>query len=461
MDSKKNILSQDQIVNFMKNYGFVFSNSEIYGGLANAWDYGPLGTSLKNNIKKLWWNEFVTKNPHGVGLDSSILNNSQVWKASGHLSNFSDPLIDCKGCHNRFRADKLIEESVKGVKVNEQTSFSELEKIINDKHIVCPFCGKFNWTPIRKFNLMFKTHQGVLEDDTSAIYLRPETAQGIFINYLNIQRSLRLKLPFSVGQIGKSFRNEITPGNFIFRTREFEQMELECFVNPKDADKVFDKELIKIKSFLFDVIKLNKANIKFHEHDSKELAHYSVRTIDVEFNFPHGWSELWGIANRTDFDLKSHIKHSNANLWYLDPVSNEKVIPYVIEPSVGIERLLYAIILDKYEVQQLEKDDTREILHLPYALAPYKTAILPLTNKLTDEAEKIYQLLVNAGIDVVYDASGSIGKRYRRQDAIGTPYCITYDFDSVESKEVTIRDRESMKQEKVKISKLIEFFASK
>lgn len=450
--------SQEQIVNYLKNYGFVFANSEIYGGLANAWDWGPLGVLLKQNIKKIWWKEFITKNPKAVGLDSSILSNKDIWKASGHLSNFSDPLIDCKKCHNRFRADKLIEQSINNINVTDKTSFDELLKIIKDHQIKCPVCGSFDWTDIRQFNLMFKTHQGVIEDETNTIYLRPETAQEIFINFMNIQRSMRLKLPFAVGQIGKSFRNEITPGNFIFRTREFEQMELEWFVFPNEANNIFEQEINKIKSFLLDTLKFDENNIKFHEHKKEELSHYSSRTIDIDYQFPHGWGELWGIANRTDFDLKVHAKHSKQNLTYLDPVTNQKVIPYVIEPSVGVERLIYALICDKYEIQQIENNETREILHLPYELAPYQVAILPLVNKLNNDAKKVFESLINLGIAATFDTSGSIGKRYRRQDAIGTPKCVTFDFESLETNKVTIRDRETMKQIRVKIEELHNFF---
>lgn len=450
--------SQEQIVNYLKNYGFVFANSEIYGGLANAWDWGPLGVLLKQNIKKIWWREFVTKNSKAVGLDSSILSNKEIWKASGHLSNFSDPLIDCKKCHNRFRADKLIEQAIKDIGINEKTSFDELLKIINQHQIKCPICGAFDWTDIRQFNLMFKTHQGVIENETNTIYLRPETAQEIYINFVNIQRSMRLKLPFAVGQIGKSFRNEITPGNFVFRIREFEQMELEWFVFPNEANNIFEQEVSKIKSFLIDTLKFDQNNIKFHEHKKEELSHYSTRTIDIDYQFPHGWGELWGIANRTDYDLKVHAQYSKTNLVYLDPVTNQKVVPYVIEPSVGVERLIYALICDKYEIQPIENNETREILHIPYELAPYQVAVLPLVNKLNDASKKVFESLINLGITATFDTSGSIGKRYRRQDAIGTPKCITFDFESLETNKVTIRDRESMKQIRVKIEELINFF---
>lgn len=449
-------LTQDQIVNYLKNYGFVFASSEIYNGLANSWDYGPLGVLLKRNIKQLWWNEFVIKQPNVVGLDSSIILNPTVWKASGHLTNFSDPLIDCKKCKSRFRADKLIEQNVPNAQVGDNTPFEQLEKIITDNHIKCPNCGAQEWTNIRKFNLMFKTFQGVTEDSAATLYLRPETAQGIFINFMNVQRSLRMKVPFGIGQIGKAFRNEITPGNFIFRTREFEQMELEYFCVPSESEKDFEFWLTNIQNFLFNVIKLTPDNVRMYEHPKNDLSHYSKRTIDFEFNFPHGFSELWGIANRTDYDLKSHMNESKVNLMYLDPKTNERYVPYVIEPSVGVERMFYAIICNFYTIEQLE-NDSRELLKLPYALAPFKAAILPLTNKLNDQAKQIYIKLLNSNISCTFDTSGSIGKRYRRQDAIGTPFCITFDFDSLDHDDVTIRHRDSMKQERIKISELTSF----
>lgn len=455
--------TQEQLVNYLKNYGFVFQSSEIYNGLANAWDYGPLGVLLKNNIKSLWWREFVTKQSNVVGLDSSIILNPRVWKASGHLSNFSDPLIDCKKCKARFRADKLISEQCSDITVGDNTSFEELMNIIKNNNITCPVCGSTDWTDIRKFNLMFKTFQGVTEDSAATLYLRPETAQGIFINFANVQRTARMKVPFGIGQIGKAFRNEITPGNFIFRTREFEQMELEYFCVPNESDKDFETWLKRIENFLFNTIQLSKDNIKIYEHPKDDLSHYSKRTVDFEFNFPHGFGELWGIANRTDFDLCSHMNESKANLMYLDPKTNEKYIPYVIEPSVGVERLFYAIISNFYEVEQLE-NDSREVLRLPFDLAPYKVAVLPLTNKLNEQTKEVFDKLLNASISTTFDTSGSIGKRYRRQDAIGTPICVTFDFDSLEKQDVTIRHRDSMKQERIKISdltKYIQEYASK
>lgn len=451
--------SQDTIVNHLKNYGFVFSNSEIYNGLANAWDYGPLGVNLKNNIKKLWWREFVTKDPDVVGLDSGILMNPLVWKASGHLANFSDPLIDCKNCQARYRADKLIEEAGVSETVSESTSNAEIQAILAKYHIVCPSCKAFAWTDIRHFNLMFKTFQGVLEDGSSTLYLRPETAQGIFVNFKNVQRTMRTKIPFGIGQIGKSFRNEITPGNFIFRTREFEQMELEFFTKEELAYQDFDRLLNKMEHFLVDLCQINPVALKQKEHSPEELSHYSKKTVDYIYDFPHGFSELWGIAYRTDYDLKTHMECSKKDLTYLDPVTHERFIPHVVEPSVGVERLLYAICCNSYDEEQLADDDSRVVMHLPYALAPYKVCVLPLVNKLKDEAYKIFlELVEDLGLECTFDVSGSIGKRYRRQDAIGTPFCITVDFDTLEKNTITIRERDSMKQTTIDVKDLKQFF---
>ena len=450
-------LTQEEIVNYLKNYGFVFPSSEIYSGLANAWDYGPLGVLLKNNIKKLWWDKFVTSEENIYGLDSSIILNPLVWKASGHIENFTDPLIDCKECKNRFNAEKLINSlNLKGIKVNESTDLKLLDKIINDNKIVCPICGKFNWTPTRRFNLLFQTYQSVINDEKNKLYLRPETAQGIFINFNSIQRTTRSKIPFGVAQIGKVFRNEITPGNFIFRTREFEQMELEFFCEPKTDNQWFENYLDKIEKFLTNDLGIKKENIKLDEHDKDDLSHYSTRTVDFSFNFPHKWSELWGIANRTDYDLKAHSKLSNTSLEYFDPIKNEKFVPYVIEPSVGIERLFYAIICNSYEIEKLEKDEERIVLRLPYKLAPYKIAFLPLTNKLKDEAHKLYLKTIKNNISCIFDTTGTIGKKYRRQDAIGTKYCVTIDFDYLENKTFTIRERDSMKQKRINYDELLE-----
>lgn len=450
--------NQETIVNHLKNYGFVFNSSEIYNGLANSWDYGPLGVLLKNNLKKLWWKEFITKDKNLVGLDSMILLNPLVWQASGHLSNFSDPLIDCKECKSRYRADKLIEEFDSSIVVSEKTTNEEIQTILREHNIVCPNCKKSAWTDVRYFNLMFKTFQGVVDNNTTQLYLRPETAQGIFINFKNVLRTSRQKVPFGIGQIGKSFRNEITPGNFIFRTREFEQMEIEFFTHPNEAMQWFDFYLQKINSFLTTYCNFDSSCFKLKEHSQEELSHYSTRTVDYIFDFPHGWSELWGLAYRTDFDLKTHMELSKKDLTYLDPITNEKYIPHVIEPSVGVERLMYAICCNSYEEQQIANDDTRVIMHLDYHLAPYKVCVLPLVNKLKDLANDVFNTLLNIGIECCYDASGSIGKRYRRQDAIGTPYCITVDFNSLENGNVSIRERDSMQQTIVNIKDLKEFF---
>lgn len=450
--------NQETIVNHLKNYGFVYANSEIYNGLSNTWDYGPLGVNLKNNLKKLWWKEFITKDKNLVGLDSMILLNPMVWQASGHLSNFSDPLIDCKNCKNRFRADKLIEEVDPSIQVSEKTTNDEIQSILQSLHLVCPNCHTFAWTEVRNFNLMFKTFQGTVENNSTEVYLRPETAQGIFINFKNVLRTTRAKLPLGIGQIGKSFRNEITPGNFIFRTREFEQMEIEFFCHEEQALSWFDFYLNKIHDFLTTACNLRVDNFKLKEHSKEELSHYSKRTVDYIYNFPHGWGELWGLAYRTDFDLQTHMEYSKKDLEYLDPITNQKYIPHVVEPSVGVERLMYAICCDAYDEEILADNDTRIVMHLNYCLAPYKVCVLPLTNKLKDLALEIFDTLLANGIECCYDAAGSIGKRYRRQDAIGTPYCLTVDFDSLENQTVSIRDRDSMRQVILKIVDLPQFF---
>ncbi len=443
-------LKQETIVNHLKKYGFVYPCSEIYGGIANGWDYGPLGVLLKQNIKDLWWKEYVTTQPNAVGIDSSIILNPTVWQASGHLKNFNDPLIDCKNCHNRFRADKLI-ASTTNISVSENTPYSEIEKIIDKNHIKCPICGKQHWTNIRNFNLMFKTYLGVICDKKNETYLRPETAQGIFTNFMNVQRTTRMKLPFAICQIGKAFRNEITPGNFIFRTREFEQMECEYFTFPDKADALFDDQLDKIKHFIKKTIHLNSKNWRLKEHDKNDLSHYSSRTVDIEYKFPHGFSELWGIANRRDYDLKCHANVSKSNIWYLDEQTNKKIIPYIIEPSLGVERMFYAICCDAYEEQKLKDNTSRVVMHLTYDLVPYKVAVLPLVSKLQKNALKIFNDIIKNNVSAIFDTSGSIGKRYRRQDAIGTPYCVTFDYDSLNDKCVTIRNRDTMKQERIKI----------
>lgn len=451
----KEKISQDIIMNHLKNYGFVYQNSEIYGGLSNAWDFGPLGALVKNSLKNLWINHFVISEPNVYLIDTNIILNSDVWKASGHVSNFSDPLIDCKKCKNRFRVDKLIEQfSLE--KINESTPSNRLEEIIKKENIKCPNCKEHDWTGIRKFNLMFETSIGVVDDKKNSVFLRPETAQGIFINFKNVQRTQRSKIPFGIAQIGKSFRNEITPSNFIFRTREFEQMEIEYFVREENEDKVFSSYQKKIESFLFDILNIKKENIFIENYSKDEIAHYSKKTIDFFYNFPHGKSELWGLANRGTYDLNQHEMNSKKDLHYLDSLNNEKFIPSVIEPSVGVERLLYALFLDYYDEEKLE-NDSRVIMRFPENLSPYKFAILPLTNKLNDFGNKLFKELLSKNISTIFDSSGSIGKRYRRQDAIGTPYCITIDFDSENDNSVTIRERDSMKQIRKKFNE-INFF---
>lgn len=437
----------ETIVKLAKQYGFVYQGSEIYNGLANTWDYGPLGVELKNNIKKMWWNEFVQSERNVVGLDSAILLNPQVWKASGHVGGFSDPLMDCRECHTRHRADHLIE--VQKDFNAETLSLEEMDKYVIDNEITCPDCGAKNFTPIRSFELMLKTNLGVVEDDTTKVYLRPETAQGIFINYKNVLRTSRQKVPFGIGQIGKSFRNEITPGNFIFRTREFEQMELEFFAKPGTELEYFDYYENKVVNFLSD---LGLKNFRVRAHEETELSHYSNKTSDIEFLYPFGWSELWGIASRTDFDLKAHQTASKVDMAYLDPTTNEKYVPYVIEPAVGVDRLFLAFLSEAYEVEQLE-DDEREVLRLDPRLAPVKVAILPLVKKLAPNCDEIYAELSKKFI-CEYDESGKIGKRYRRQDVIGTPLCVTFDYDSLEDNCVTVRHRDTMAQDRVAISEL-------
>ncbi len=448
--------SMETIVALCKSRGYVYPGSDIYGGLANSWDYGPLGVELKNNIKKAWWKKFVQESPYNVGLDSAILMNPQVWVASGHVGNFSDPLMDCKSCKTRHRADKLIEE--RGENPG-GWSFDEMKKYIDEHNIVCPECGEHNFTDIRTFNLMFKTFQGVTEDAKSEMYLRPETAQGIFVNFSNVQRTTRRKLPFGVAQIGKSFRNEITPGNFIFRTREFEQMELEFFCKPgTDLEwSAYWKDFCH--KWLLS-LGMKDENLKLRDHDPKELSHYSNATTDFEFMFPFGWGELWGIADRTDFDLTQHSNHSGQKLEYFDPETNEHYIPYVIEPSLGADRVLLAFLCEAYDEEKLDEKDTRVVLRLHPALAPFKAAVLPLSKKLGDQAKAVRDRLSPLFM-VDYDDAGSIGKRYRRQDEIGTPLCITYDFESEEDGCVTVRDRDTMEQERVKIEALADYIAQK
>lgn len=446
-------MNMETIVSIAKQRGFVFPGSEIYGGLANTWDYGPLGIELKNNIKKAWWKKFIQESPTNVGIDAAILMNPKTWVASGHIGNFNDPMIDCKACKSRHRADKIIEDALdaKGIEmVVDGLSFEEMKKLIDEHNIVCPTCGKFDYTDIRQFNLMFKTFQGVTESSTNEIYLRPETAQGIFVNFKNVQRSMRKKVPFGIGQIGKSFRNEITPGNFTFRTREFEQMELEFFCKPGEDLEWYAYWREFCKDWLLN-LGMKEDTIRLREHDQDELSHYSNATVDIEYKFPFGWGELWGIADRTDFDLKQHMEHSNEDFTYIDPLTNERYVPYVIEPSLGADRVTLAFLINAYEEEQLEGEDTRNVMRFHPALAPFKAAILPLSKKLSEPAGELFAEL-SKHFMVDYDESQSIGKRYRRQDEIGTPFCITYDFDSAEDGQVTVRHRDSMEQTRMPIT---------
>ena len=454
--------TMDKIVNLAKNRGFIFAGSEIYGGLANTWDYGPLGVELKNNVKRAWWKKFVQENKYNVGLDAAILMNPQTWVASGHLKGFSDPLMDCRECHERFRADKLIEDwceenSFELAKPIDAFTQDELKAFVDEHNIPCPTCGKHNFTDIRQFNLMFKTFQGVTEDAKNTVYLRPETAQGIFVNFTNVQRSARKKLPFGIGQIGKSFRNEITPGNFIFRVREFEQMELEFFCKPGTDLEWFDYWRSFCRNWLLS-IGLKEENIRLRDHSPEELCFYSKATTDFEFLFPFGWGELWGVADRTDYDLTQHQNTSGKDLTYFDQESGEHYIPYVIEPSLGVERSVLAVLCDAYDEETDENGEVRVIMHLHPALAPFKAAVLPLSKKLSDKAGEIFEEL-SKHFSVDYDDAGSIGKRYRRQDEIGTPVCITYDFDSENDGCVTVRDRDSMKQERIPVSELKDYIS--
>ena len=454
----------NDVVNHMKTSGFVYQGSEIYGGLANTWDFGPLGIELKNNIKNAWWKRFIQESEHNVGLQSAILMNPNVWVASGHVGGFSDPLMDCKECKSRFRADQLIEEASNHTVNCGGMSNEDMENYIAEHEITCPKCGAKNFTNIRQFNLMFKTFQGVLEDAKSTIYLRPETAQGIFVNFKNVQRTMRKKLPFGIGQIGKSFRNEITPGNFIFRTREFEQMELEFFCKPGTDLDWFEYYCKNCVQFLKD-LGINEENIRLRAHDPEELAHYSNGTSDIEYHFsePIGWGELWGIADRTDYDLTQHQNTSGEDLTYFDDVNKERYIPYVIEPSLGADRVTLAFLCSAYDEENIgtkEKPDVRTVLHFHPALAPVKVGVLPLSKKLNEGAEKVFTEL-SKKYNCEFDDRGNIGKRYRRQDEIGTPFCITYDFDSEEDNAVTVRNRDTMEQERVKIADLKAYFADK
>jgi glycyl-tRNA synthetase len=456
--------TMDKIVALAKARGFVYPGSEIYGGLANSWDFGNLGVELKNNVKKAWWQKFIQENPYNVGIDSAIIMNPQTWIASGHLGGFSDPLMDCKECHERFRADKIIEDYTKdkGIAIEgsvDAWSHEDMKKYIDDYSIACPTCGKHNFTDIRKFNLMFKTFQGVTEDSKNTVYLRPETAQGIFVNFKNVQRTSRKKIPFGIGQIGKAFRNEITPGNFIFRTREFEQMELEFFCEP-DTDLEW---FAYWKQFCIDWLKnlgLKDEELRVRDHDAAELSFYSKATTDIEFLFPFGWGELWGIADRTGYDLTQHQNVSKEDMSYFDDEKKIKYIPYVVEPSLGADRVTLAFLCAAYDEEELAEGDVRTVLHFHPALAPVKIGVFPLSKKLAEPAESIYMELCKY-YNCEYDDRGNIGKRYRRQDEIGTPYCITYDFDSETDGSVTVRDRDTMEQERIKISDLKAYFENK
>lgn len=445
----------EKIVSHAKESGFVFQGSEIYGGLSNTWDFGPLGVELKNNIKNAWWKKFIQEDPNNVGLQAAILMNPDVWKASGHLAGFSDPLMDCKQCKTRHRADHLIEDFSKGSVNPEGFTNEEMMNYIRENHIACPDCGSHDFTDIRRFNLMFKTFQGVLEDAKNTVYLRPETAQGMFVNFKSIQRTYRKKLPFGIGQIGKSFRNEITPGNFIFRTREFEQMEMEFFCKPGTDLEWYEYWKDFCMKWILSLNNNKKENLRFREHSKEELSFYSVGTCDIEYNFPFGWGELWGIADRTDYDLKQHMEHSKVNMEYLDPHTNEKFVPYCVEPAVGVERLFLMFFCEAYDEEVLENNDTRIVMRFSPQLAPVKAAIFPLRKDLGFKAKEIFAEL-SKEFNVDYDEAGSIGKRYRRQDAIGTPFCITVDPETLNDNCVTIRERDSMTQTRVEISKLKE-----
>ena len=456
--------TMEKIINLAKGRGFIFPGSEIYGGLANTWDYGPLGVELKNNVKKAWWQKFVVESPYNTGVDCAILMNPKTWEASGHLGGFSDPLMDCRECHERFRADQIIENFAKenGIELEKPVdAFSNEEMVewIKSHSVPCPSCGKHNFTDIRQFNLMFKTFQGVTEDAKNTVYLRPETAQGIFVNFKNVQRTTRKKMPFGIGQIGKSFRNEITPGNFTFRTREFEQMELEFFCKPGTDLEWFSYWRGFCRDWLM-TLGIKEDNMRLRDHDPAELAFYSKGTTDIEYLFPFGWGELWGIADRTDYDLGRHQEVSGEDLTYFDDETNERYLPYVIEPSLGADRVVLAFLCEAYDEEDIgtaEKPDVRTVMHFHPALAPVKIAVLPLSKKLSEGAEKIYSSL-SKHYTCDFDDRGNIGKRYRREDEIGTPFCVTYDFDSENDNAVTVRDRDTMKQERIKIEELDDYF---
>ncbi|MCI1859493.1 MAG: glycine--tRNA ligase [Sporolactobacillus sp.] len=454
--------TMEQIVKLAKQRGFIFPGSEIYGGLANTWDYGPLGVELKNNVKQAWWKKFVQESPYNVGLDAAILMNPKTWEASGHLANFNDPMIDCKNCKARFRADKLIEANIPREELPgpvDGLDFPTMEHLIESRGIKCPECGEHDFTLIRQFNLMFKTYQGVTETAKDELYLRPETAQGIFVNFKNVQRTMRKKIPFGIGQIGKSFRNEITPGNFTFRTREFEQLELEFFCKPGEEKKWFQYW----RSFGYEWVKslnVDEEHLRLRDHEKEELPHYSNATTDLEYLFPFGWGELSSLSSRTDYDLRRHMEVSGQDLEYIDQNSQERYIPYVVEPSLGADRVTLAFLSEAYDREKIDDNDERTVLHFHPALAPYKAAVLPLSKKLGEEAKTIYADLAKE-FSVAYDETGSIGKRYRRQDEIGTPFCVTFDFDSKEDGQVTIRNRDTMDQIRVPVDRLKPFLKEK
>ena len=438
--------------------GFYYQGSEIYGGLSNTWDYGPLGSEVKMNIRKMWWKKFVQECPMNVGIDAAIVMNPRVWEATGHVSTFNDPLIDCKKCKQRFRADQLIEAQFPEADVNGMDN-NQMMDFIHQNHVKCPNCGGEDFTDIRQFNMMFKTHIGVTEDSKAVVYLRPETAQGMFVNFKNVVRTTRKKLPLGICNVGRAFRNEITPGQMTFRTREFDQMEMEFFCKPGDDLKWFDYWKKHCLDFV-DSLGIKKENLRYRDHEQAELAFYSKATTDIEYLFPFGWGEVWGIADRTDYDLKRHMEYSKESLEYLDPETNEKYVPYCIEPSVGLDRLVLMTLCDAYDEEQIGDNDTRVVMHLSPAVAAYKAAILPLSKKLEEKAKEVESLL-NKYMNVVYDDTGSIGKRYRRQDAIGTPYCVTIDFDTLEDNAVTIRERDSMQQVRLPIADLAKYLSVK
>ena len=453
-------VTMEKLVSVCKQYGYIFQGSEIYGGLSNSWDYGTLGVELKNNLKKAWWKKFIEERDNIYGLDSAIIMNPEVWVASGHVGGFSDPLIDCKKCKSRHRADKLIEEFTEGKETGDGWPNEKLEKFIEEHDIKCPKCGSKDFTKIRQFNLLFETSIGVTEDTKNKVYLRGETAQGIFVNFQNVQRSMRAKLPFGIGQIGKSFRNEITPGNFIFRQREFEQMEMEFFCKPDTDLEWFDYWRNYCMDFL-KLIGLKEENLRFRDHKKEELSFYSKATTDIEYKYPQGWGELWGIADRTDYDLSRHMEHSKQDLRYLDPETNEKYIPYVVEPAVGLDRMLLAVLSDSYEEEKLEDGTIREVMKIHPAIAPYKLAVLPLVKKYhSEKAKEIYNVLKQEFM-CTYDETGNIGKRYRRQDVAGTPYCITIDEETLEKGTVTVRNRDTMEQETIKIEEITDYINKK